>query len=414
MAGRRQRRLMAGTALAVLILPFGVIAQEAGGLRLTFGVGFRAETSSNLALENPDEGRTNQFATRLSFRLEDETRVGSLSLAASGFLRALDGPDGTETGFETPDLRFGLHQEGARSALDVTAFLREADLDTLRGTLVDPDTGEVSTLSGQGTQRQTGGNVAYTFGAGEPWGLTLSAGLTDTTYRDAPDEVDNRRANAGATLRFALNPATEATLALRGSTYKEDGTARRDTLRTEAGLTRSLPLGTVSATLFAEDTEDGTRTGLSFGHSIDLASGARLSYSLGATRSAAGATNLTGALDWTQPLPRGSLSLGLRRAVTSGDGDAETLATSLNLGLTQDLTPRTALSVGLNAAEAEDTATGDTTRTATLNATLTHALTEDWALDAGYSYRWRDEDTDGRAMSDTVFLELRREFEWRP
>ena len=100
MAGRRQRRLMAGTALAVLILPLGVIAQEAGGLRLTFGVGFRAETSSNLALENPDEGRTNQFATRLSFRLEDETRVGSLSLAASGFLRALDGPDGTETGFD--------------------------------------------------------------------------------------------------------------------------------------------------------------------------------------------------------------------------------------------------------------------------------------------------------------------------
>ena len=413
MAGRRQRRLVAGAALAAL-MPLGVIAEEAGGLRLTFGVGFRAETSSNLGLETPDEGRTSQIATRLSFRLEDATRAGSLFLAASGSLRALDGPDGTETGFETPDLSFGYRREGARSALDVTAFLREADLDTLRGQLVDPDTGEVSTLSGEGTQRQTGGTVAYTFGAGEPWGLTLSAGLTDTTYRDAPAEVDNRRTNAGATLRFALDPATEATIGLRGSTYKEEGAARRDTLRTELGLSRSLPVGMISATLFAEDTEDGTRTGLSFGQSTELASGARLSYSLGATRSASGDTNLTGAVDWMQPLPRGSLSLGLRRAVTSGDGDAETLATSLNLGVTQDLSPRTGLSIGLNAAEAEDTLTGDTTRTATLNATLTHALTEDWALDAGYSYRWRDGDTEGRANSDMVFLELRREFEWRP
>ena len=83
-------------------------------------------------------------------------------------------------------------------------------------------------------------------------------------------------------------------------------------------------------------------------------------------------------------------------------------------GLTQELTTRTALSIGLNAAEAEATATGNTTRTATLNATLTHALTEDWALDAGYSYRWRDADSEGTATSDTLFLELRREFEWRP
>jgi hypothetical protein len=413
MTGRRQRRLMAGTALA-LLLPLGGAAQETGGLRLTFGVGFRVETSSNLGLETPDEGRSNQIATRLSFRLEDETRAGSLYFAASGWLRALDGPDGTETGFESPDLSFGFRRAGARSTLDVTAFLREADLDTLRGLLVDPDTGDVSVLSGEGTQRQTGGRIAYTFGAGEPLGLTLSAGVTDTTFRDSPEEDDYLRAYLGATLRFALDPATEATLGLTASTYDEEGEDRSDTLRFEAGLSRSLPRGTISATLYSEDTEDGTRTGLSFGQSVDLASGGRLSYSLGATRGVSGDTNLTGAVDWSQPLPRGSLSLGLRRAVTSGEDDAETLATSLSARLTQELTPRTDLSVGLTAAEAEETGTGDTTRTATLSATLTHALTRDWALDAGYSYRWRDEDGEGRATSDTLFLELRREFEWRP
>ena len=72
------------------------------------------------------------------------------------------------------------------------------------------------------------------------------------------------------------------------------------------------------------------------------------------------------------------------------------------------------LSVGLQAAEAEETDTGMTTRTAALDAPLTHALTDDGALDAGFSYRWRDEDSAGRATSDRRFLELRREFEWRP
>ena len=413
MTGRRQRRLMAGIALAAL-LPLAGIAQETGGLRLTFGIAFRAETTSNLALESPAEGRTSQIGTRLSFGLFDETRVGSLSFQASGFLRALDGPGGTETGFETPDLRFAWNRSGARSTLGVTAFLREADLDTLRGLLIDPETGNVTPLSGEGTQRQTGGDIVYTFGAGEPWGLTLSAGLTDTTYQDAPGEVDNLRTRAGATLRFALDPATEATFGLRHSTYKEDGAARSDTLRAELGLARSLPLGNISATFFAEDTEDGTRTGLSFGRSVDLASGGQLTYSLGATRGASGNTNLTGALDWTRPLPRGSLSLGLRRSVASGDGDAETLATSLNLGLSQNLTPQTALSIGLNAAEAEETATGDTTRTATLNAALTHELPRDWALEGGYTHRIREEEATPRATSDTIYLELRRTFGWRP
>ena len=412
MAGGRQRRLIAGIAFAAL-LPLAGIAQE-GGLRLTFGVAFRAETSSNLALESPAEARTTQIGTRLSFGLFDETRAGSLLLQASGFLRALDGPGGNETGFQTPDLRFAWNRTGANSALDVSAFLREADLDTLRGLAVDPDTGEVTTFSGQGTQRLAGGDIAYTYGTGAPWGFTLSTGLTDTSYRDAPTETDNRRTRAGATLRFALNSATEVTAGLRYSTFKEDGATRRDTLRAEAGLTRSLPNGTASVTLFSEDTEDGTRSGLTFGRAVDLASGGRASFSLGATSGVTGKTNITGALDWQQDLPRGTIRAGLRRTVASGDSDQESVAISLTLGLTQVLSSATSLSLGLNAAEARDTGTGDTTRTATLNAALTHELPHDWALEGGYTHRIRDEPTTPRATSDTVYLELRRTFDWRP
>jgi hypothetical protein len=35
-------------------------------------------------------------------------------------------------------------------------------------------------------------------------------------------------------------------------------------------------------------------------------------------------------------------------------------------------------------------------------------------LDAGVTHRIRNEDNTGEATSDTVFVELRRAFEWRP
>lgn len=413
MAGR-QRRLRTGAALLALALgPLAALAQDNGGLRMTLGVGFRAETNDNLVLEDPSRGRTSQFDTRLTFGLTDETRAGSLSITAEGLLRALDGPDGRESGFVQPALGLAWRRAGGRAAFDASAFLREADLDTLIGLAIDPETGEASVLSGEGTQRQVGGDLAYTFGTGEPFGLGLSAGLTDTSYRDAPDEVDNRRTRSNATLRFALDPATEATAGLGFSTYKEEGAGQRDTLSFQAGLTRDSGSGTVSATLFAEQTEDGTRSGGTLGRSYDLAAG-RLSFSLGATRGVSGRTNPTGALDWTQELARGSLSLGISRSVVSGDGDAETLATGINAGLTQALSELSSLRFDLNAAEVRTTATGATTRTATLSATVTRSLPQDWALDAGVTRRLREEDGAGRASSTAVFLELRRAFEWRP
>jgi hypothetical protein len=399
-------------ALAVLV-PLPATPQE-GGPKLTFGIAIRAETGSNLALDVPDEGDTAELSTRLSFSLSDETRASRIALDASGALAWRDTPDGTEEGFENPSLRFAWGRTGGRSALDVTAFLRETELDALRTLVLDPDTGEISEdLVGDGTQSQIGADITWTFGAGEPWGLTLGAGATETTYRGSTPEPDTEQSRASASLRFAIDPVTEATVGLRWSTFQEDGAAQRDTLHTELGATRTLPRGSLSATLFAEETEDGTRSGLTFGRAVELPAG-RLSYSLGVTRGTGGDTNLTGAFDWTQELARGSVSLGVRRGVTSGDDDEEVLATSLNLGFRHEIGPQTGLSLGLTAAESENTTTGLVTRNASFSATVTRSLAQDWALDAGWRHRTRDEDGVGTATSDSVFLELRRTFDWRP
>jgi hypothetical protein len=413
--GRRRRGYRAGLfcgALAALAA-FPAIPQE-GGPRLSFGIAIRAETGSNLALDVPAEGDTSELSTRLSFSLADETRTSRLSLDVSGALAARDTPDGSEQGFENPALRFAWGREGGRSSLDLTASLRESELDALRALVIDPDTGEISEdLVGGGTQTQTAADLAWTFGQDEPWGLTLSAGATETTYRGDTPEPDTTRQRAAIRLRLAADPLTEVTLGLRWSRFAQEGEDRRDTLRAEAGASRSLARGSLSASVFAEETEDGTRSGLTLRRAVELPAGS-LSYSLGVTRDTAGNTNLTGALDWAQDLARGKVTAGLRRSVTAGDDDEEVLATSLNLGLTQEIGPQTGLTLGLTAAESEEVATGLVTRNAAFSATLTQSLPQDWALDAGWRHRTRDEDGTGTATSDSVFLELRRSFDWRP
>lgn len=412
----KRRMWIAGTASGLgfaALVAQPLAAQDEGGLRLTFGISARVESISNPGLTVPAEDTRNRISSRLSFGLTDTTRMGEVSLSAAGTLSA-DDDDNSTDGLIDPDLRLSVRRIGATSSVALSAFLRESDLDTLRGQVLDPDTGEITTdVLGNGTQRQTGGDVIFSFGEGGPWGGSLTAGLTDTTYSGDNSEVDNRRTSLGANLRFALDPATAVTAGLTWSRYDEDGQPSRDTLRPELGFRRDRPDGFAAASVFAEDTEDGTRAGLSFGRSWDRPGGS-LAFSLGATRGVTGDLSPTGSLDWQRDLPRGSLSASLRRDVTSGDDDEESLVTTASLGLSHTISPLASVNFGLEASESEDTATNDTTRNAALSATYSHSLPYDWVLDAGLSHRIRDEDATGEATSDSVFLELRRSIEWRP
>jgi len=401
-----------GLALVALAaLP--VVAQEDGGLRLSFGISARVQSESNPGLTVPSEPSSDRLSSRLSFGLTDRTRTGAVSLSAAGTL-AVDNDDDTDDGLIDPDLRISLQRIGATDSVELSAFLRESDLDTLRGLVLDPDTGDIiEDVLGDGTQRQTGGKLTYSFGEGGPWGGSLSAGLTDTTYSGETTEVDNIRTNLDGTLRFNLDPATEVTAGLSWSRYDEEGDDPRDTLRPELGFRRDRPAGFVSASVFAEDTEDGTRSGLSFGRGWERP-GQSFAFSLGATRGVTGDLSPTGRVDWQKDLPRGSLNASLRHEVTSGDDDRETIITTASLGLSHAISPLASVTFGLNASDSEETTTDETTQNASLSATYSHSLPYDWMLDAGVTHRIRNEDNTGEATSDTVFLELRRAFEWRP
>lgn len=411
MARRMQiARAASGLGLAALAaLP--IEAQENGGQVLSFGISFRVDSQTNPSLSVPAEPSTNQIASRLTFGLTDVTRTGAVSLFVAGTLSA-DNDETSEDGLIDPDLALSLQRFGAGSEIELSAFLRETNLNTLRRFVIDPDGNIAQDFVGNGTQRQNGGEIAYSFGEDGPWGGSLFAGLTDTTFSGDTTEADYTRNNLGGTLRFSLDPATDVVAGLVFSRYDQEGEAPRETLRPELGFRRDRPAGFVAADVFAENTEDGVRAGVSFGQGWERP-GSSFAYSLGATRDVSGELSPTGSLNWQRELPRGNVFASLSHEVTSGFNDEETIITTVSLGLNQAVSPLGSVFFGLDASDSDDVLTDDNTQNASVSAIYSHSLPYDWMLDAGVTHRVRNEDDTGDATSDTVFLELRRDIEWQ-
>lgn len=400
------------TAAAVL-MSTAVSAQEGNGRLLTFGITQSFSWADNPGLAIPSEGTRLRADTQLSFGAVFEGPRDLLTFDSGLALRGQDTGSGFDFGVENPSAELGYKRSGATSSFTASAFFRESDL--AEGLALSDDAVPVLVLE-NGSARITGGRLGYSFGEDAPFGGTLRAGLTDTDYTGTTDAdlVDNRTLTAGIGLHFSLNEVTEATLDIDHRVYDEAGAAPEESSTTlAAGLVRTLPRGSLRARLSTTFDGDGSRSGLSFGRSIDLPNGA-LSLDLGLTESEGSGFDVTGAVAYQQDLPRGGLSARLSRAVTTDAGNDETLVTALSLGLTQELTPRMGLNMGADWSRSEDTASGSVTDNASLNAALNYALTPDWTLSAGANHRMKDEDGVGRAQSNSVFLSVGRTFEFRP
>ena len=424
---RLQRPALSGAAtrpLALLALlaalPFQAAAQQAaaqqnaaqadaaqeaaGGLRLTFGIALRAETDSNADLDPVSPGQTSRAIADLGFGLTSETRSSRLELNAGVSVQTETGGAVANNGVVNPFVTLSYGRESANAAFSFDAALRESDL-TTQDDVTDFD-------ATTGTRRLARLDAGLQWGINRPLGFGVTAGLTDTTYQDAPGEADNRSTRLGATARLDLSEVTTLTLGLRGQRFDEEGAPDvRDTLGFDAGVDIARPRGTLGLDLSVEDTEDGQRETLRFRNSLDLPRGT-LAYSFGAAIGVDDETRLIGSLDYRLDLPRGSLTAALARSLQAGSDDLETAVTRASLGYQQELTPLSRFSLSLNWAESTDTGTGTDlgTTNASIGATYRHELTEDWALDLGYTHRLRDEDGVGEASSDRVFLGLRREF----
>ncbi len=402
------------------------LAQDGGGVLLRFGLEQRFEATENESLSAVSAGTTTQATTRLSFGLTSDTGISQLSFNASGLLRAANRPGatGNSLDFDDPQLSFRYSRSSANARLNVGAFLRQSDLEFLRplsdftdptGVIVLPP--DLSDLTGTGTRRSTGVNAALIWGEDGPWGYGLTADINKLDYINTtdPELINNQRITLGSNLRFALSDATEATVSLKFSRFDDaaPASAARDTLSLALDLDHAMPAGSLTGSLTAERTEDGTRLGFRVGRTLELPRGS-LSASLGVTRDTTSQTRLTANLAWQQELPRGQISASLQRSVAAGANDADTLVTALTVGYEQGLTPVSSINLNMTYADSTVTATDQSTRNASLSATYTHSLTEDWNLDLGYTHRLRDQTGAAAADSNSVFLVLKRNFEFSP
>ena len=462
-----KKTLTRATVLGALCLPIlPALAQEAGGVLLSFGVDQQFETGNNLALETPEEGNSSIATTFLSFGLLSETATQQIGLDVGGGLQIQNTPDsdGTETSFTDPALTFFYTLEGADSTLSLSANYREADIDTLtlsdfvnnEGLIELPE--DFATLNGTGQRTDYGINAFLETGRDAPLGFVLSGGASGIEYTGSndPSLFDIARTNAGATALLRVSPVATGTLGLRYSTYDADDDLQtyRTTTGADAGVIYSLssratmeasigyteveteelgqatttnsspvgslgivydmPNGEATADFDATTDEDGNeRLNLVFGRSMELPDGA-LAYTFGLTDPQSGDVAPIGSLIWQRALPDGQISARLQRSVTTSNEDESRLSTLVAIGYDRTINDLSGIGLDLVYGQTDATATENEVRQIDLTAAYNYALTPDWNLNTGIVYQVRDEDTVGRSDSPSVFLSIGRRFDFRP
>ena len=430
---------IAGGGIAVVLAGCGLAllpaaAQDGGpGPRMTFGLSQTFDVNDNLDLDVDSLGTSVQAVTGLSFGLLSQTEISTLALGAATGLRILDGPVSDDIGddddnsveFDLDNTRITLDYDRAVStaALSLGALYTMDQIDEAQtladfgpGTEVPEDFGQ---LNGTGQRRFYALDAVLSLGLEDQVGYELSAGINGLDYANTTDPTlyDNTRASLGAALLLRLSEVDQGRIGLTWGDFSSDDpeNPNETNLNLDLGVTRTLPNGTVGVTVFADDysEEDDSRLGFSLSRALELPEGA-LSASIGATQLEDEDPELTGALSWEQNLPEGIVNLGIIRDVQNDADNLPQYVTSLRLGYDRALDPLSQVGIDVGYALVEDATSPDETQSASFSAVYSRDLTEDWALDLGYTYRQREEDNTGMARSNSVFVGLRRAWELRP
>jgi hypothetical protein len=422
LGGHRLALAAVGLSLVAGLWITPVHAQD-GGTVLSFGVAQRFEASDNLELDDPSAGNSFSSTTRLSFGLVSETALSRFTLDASAGLVGAFGPGSSliDEGLVSPGISFNYDRSVASANLNVTGSLNENSI-TNNNTvaLTDPtaDPSLLDVVSG-GKVRTHSLDATLNFRQDTPLSFGVTAGLSGTRYTSATDPtlIDNNSTRAGITASLALSEVATAKFGLRYSTYKEDtaGAPLYYTKGFDAGIEFERPDGIASADFSTDHRRSGNRNRLSFKRSVDRPDG-QFSAEIGAVRTLANDVELMGELAYSQEFPLGTIDASLRRDNVVSNKDTEYNITTVSLGYNRDLTAVSSLRLDIGYTDSEQTNISTTTTYTNFGVTYTHQMTKDWGLDVGYDHsrRHKNGTTGSSARSNTVFVELRRIFEYRP
>lgn len=369
---------------------------------LRFGIATRITASDNPGLTVVPSGAKTQISSGLSFGFSSETRSAKLEFDTSARLK-LTGRDTGSRQLASPAFDLAYRQNLSSSVLETEARLREVELS---------DGSNIQNFdTGTGKRRDAEIRATLNWGQNGPRGLGLTFGAGSQTYSDAdPGLRDSTRLQFGINARLDLSAASRIDLGLDLSRFDEVGSAApRPTVGLTAALTLDQPAGALVLRAGLSDMVEGQRLSLSVGRKLSFPRGT-LEAEAGITRSVGGRTYLTGMLDYALTLPRSTVSLKASRRLTTGTDDTERLINTARAQLEHQFTPSVGLALQAGLARSEAPRTGLSVTNASASAILTRTLTPDWTLDLGLQHHSRRDDRiAGRAASNTIFLELRRD-----
>lgn len=441
-------------AASLIAFPFdGTLAEDA--LRLTLDISQNLEYIDEEGFGSPrDEGLRARTDLQLGLLSETRTQRFELLLGAGiAFNANNDLNDEIDFEEETARLSYGI--QSARSAFDITASLRERDVDeaVFLDDLVDPDL-----ATDTGRRRITSLRSTLSLGREGPLTFDLSHAYSTSTYSGTtnPDLRDSTTQRVQATLGMRLSPVTQATAGFTWRDFDQEGvggtqrtttsyslgvnheltnvtqlrarvfytendtntagvSSGNDGLGLSLGLSHVRPNGTYSVDLSSTETVNGTRTQFSLGRSYDFKWG-DASLSVGATHTEGFSTRTVANADvsW-EPDPLSELTLSLSQSAAVDNNDAEILRTRLGIRYIREISARGRLSSGLQVANQNilDTAGADQT-TLRANIAYRHDLANDWELVSGFEHRRIERDGQDDRRRNRVFVGFEKTFNVRP
>ncbi len=293
------------------------------------------------------------------------------------------------TGVDGPlELQYSASQRQLRYEDTIDPGLRDADLTQLGLTLLARPDPQISVA------------LATTYSEDDQFG----AGATDTTsFTFGPEVI------------YQISETIELSAGLAYARTERSGATNdeQDGLNYTLGLSAERPRGTWTLNLASTVSELGRRNSINASHSLALPSGS-LSYSFGLSRTEGLSTAPLYGLSYTHDLPRGSFNIAFDQAVTIDQNDNEDLNSRLSMGYTQDLTASSQLSANLSYNLSNDRSPADLdTERLDLSLTYTQALAQDWNLVGTVSTARLRETNVADRDRNSVFVGLRKTFEWR-
>ncbi|MXQ06417.1 hypothetical protein GQ651_01015 [Alphaproteobacteria bacterium GH1-50] len=451
--------LLLATLTLTTALPAGLLAQEATGIRGTLSVTQGLEWSDNRRLDIVSPGSTLTSVTRLGFGAISETRTQQLNFNVDGSIEGSFGDGATDQEdfrIVSDSIRLGYSRSGANSRLsfDASTTTREIDDDVI-GFFVNGEFDPNALVLDGGEVERTRLSARIETGLEGPFGLDVSARSSTRDYVDTtdPELVDQETVSLDATARFRIRPSlalraragmseTDETelgvvqttsrrylgfgveaesagglaftgdLILDKSQTDQDGVevSDDDGVGFEVTLEQARPNGSVGFEVTSRVDNSGRRSSARVLRSIDMPTGA-LSFSLGLVDQENADIEFTSSLAYARETPAGRVTANLQQSPSTDAGEAF-LNTSFSLGLTRELSQISELGASIEYGSARAFTEDDADRRATFGVTYQRELTRDWDLTAGLEHTRVDDADDEDRSSNTVFINIGRDFDF--